>query len=100
MFTINRVRATPHLSHLQIYDGEVHIGDYERSGDDVYDAKVQEALGVAPFLKQLYLQHSCKIVVRWNTDRKEVREYRANQNDPGLNSHVLDEIPRSFWRRR
>ena len=100
MFTINRVRATPHLSHLQIYDGDVHIGDYERSADAVYVAKRQEALVAAPFLKQLYLQHGCKIVVRWNTDRKEVREYQVNQNDPGLNSHVLGEVPRSMWRRR
>ena len=99
MFTINRVRATPHLSHLQIYDGDVDIGDYERSSDVAYDAKEQEALGAAPFLKQLYLQYGRKIVVRWNADRKEVREYQANQNDPGSNSHVLGEIPRSMWRR-
>lgn len=100
MFTINRVCATPHLSHLQIYHGDVHIGDYERSSDAAYDAKEQEALGAAPLLNQLYLQHSCKIVVRWNVDRKEVREYQANQNDPGSNSNVLGEIPRSMWRRR
>ena len=100
MFTIRNVRATQHRSNLQIYDGDIHIGDYERSNDDVYDAKAEEALGAAPLLKQLYLQHGCKIVVRWNTDRKEVREYRANQKDPDLNSHVLAEIPRSYWRRR
>lgn len=100
MSRINRVPATPHLSHLQIYDGDVYIGDYERSCDAVYDAKEQKALSAAPFLKQLYLQHGCKIVVRWNADRKEVREYQANQNDPGSNFHVLGEIPRSMWRRQ
>lgn len=98
-YTIKKVKSTATLYNLEIYDGDVHIGDYERSGENTFDEKSAEAIQAADYLKECYLEHGCKIAVRWNVNRKEIREYQPNRSDPGSNSRVLGEIPKRFWRK-
>jgi hypothetical protein len=98
-YTIKKVKSTPTLYHMQIYDGDIHIGDYERSGEGTFAEKSAEALQAADYLKGYYLDHGCKVAVRWNVDRKEIREYQPNQSNPGSNSRVLGEIPKRYWRK-
>ena len=93
-----RIRpAGPDLFHLEIYHGDTHIGDYERTKESEIPRKLGEIKSSAPFLSNAYAKHG-KFVVRWNGRDKEIRRYRDGQPDPGRQAQPIDTIPRTLWR--
>lgn len=88
--------AGNHLYHLEIYDGETHVGDYERSIRDEIPRKRKEIERSEDFLLDVYPKH-CKFVVRWRRPEKEIRTYQTGLSDPGRGAQPVDVIPRRYW---
>ncbi len=93
---IRRRPAGSELYHLEIYHGDTHIGDYERSIDSEIPRKLREIDRSADFLLSTYTRYG-KFVVRWNGRDKELRKYRDGSPDPGRGAQVLGLIPRRYW---
>jgi len=89
--------AGDHLYHLEIYDGEIHVGDYERSIWDEIPRKRKEIEKSEDFLLDIYSKHG-KFVVPWRRPEKEVRTYQAGLPDPGRGAQPVDVIPRRYWK--
>ncbi len=93
---VRRRHAGSGLNHLEIYHGDTHIGDYERSIESEIPRKLREIDRSADFLLNTYSKHG-KFVVRWNGRDKEIRKFRDDSLDPGRQAQPLDLIPRRFW---
>ena len=53
-----RIRpASPDLFHLEIYHGDTHIGDYERTKESEIPRKLEEIKRGARFLSNAYAKH-------------------------------------------
>ena len=80
---------------LDIYDGDVLIGEYERCNTAVHiERKRQEVQCAAHVLRAVYAQHG-PFTVRWVGERgRRRKEIRASGD-----GRVLDHIPRECWGR-
>lgn len=94
---VRRRPAGSDLYHLEIYHGDTHIGDYERSKQSEIPRKLGEVKRSAPFLLDAHAKHG-KFVVRWNGRDKEIRRYLDGQPDPGRQAQPFGTIPRTLWR--
>lgn len=93
---VRRKPAGSELYHLEIYHGDTHIGDYERSKQGEIPRKLGEIERSADFLLSTHARHGM-FVVRWNGRDKEIRKYRDDSPDPGRRAQPLDVIPRRYW---
>lgn len=90
--------AGTNLYHLELYNGDTHIGDYERSTESEIWRKREEIERSTDLLLSTYAQHG-KFAVRWNGREriKEIRKYRDGSPDPGRQAPHLGTIPRRYW---
>ncbi len=93
---VRRRSASSELFHLEIYHGDIHIGDYERSIEAEIPRKLKEIDRSADFLLSIYTKHG-RFVVRWNGRDKEIRKYRGDSRDPGWQAQPLALLPRRYW---
>jgi hypothetical protein len=93
---VRRRPAGSELYHLEIYHGDTHIGDYERSIESEIPRKLREIDRSADLLLNINAKHG-KFVVRWNGRDKEIRKYRDGRPDPGRQAQPLGVIPRTNW---
>ena len=94
-----RIRsASANLYHLELYDGDTHIGDYERSTESEIQRKRKEIERSTDLLLSTYAQYG-KFAVRWNSREraKEIRKYRDGSPDPARQAPHLGTIPRRYW---
>ena len=89
--------ATATRYHLEIYHEDTHIGDYETSIKKNIARKEKEIARCADFLLDIYAKYG-KFVVRWTEDRKDIREYQEEGNNP---AHPIEPlgvvVPKKCW---
>lgn len=83
---------------MELYSGDTHIGDYERSIESEIPRKLREIVRSTDFLQGTYANFG-KFAVRWNGRErvKAVRNYQEGFADPGRGAQPLAVISREYW---
>lgn len=78
-----------HLHHIDILDGGIKIGEYERTERQTLERKLAEIASARDFLRDIFRQHGA-FVVRWDqvSQSKSVR----------VNGVEVARIPEELWK--
>lgn len=87
--TVEQVRATDSLYTLNMYYGDVYIGEYERSKHQNIERKKKEVDAAADWLLGVFREHGA-LQVRWDGKNK-VKSVRV----AGVE---VARIPKKYWR--